>query len=165
MRRDPKTGADFILVGKHSSTPLSFQAHRKLKSLLDSFTNSTDYDLIILDSPPILAVSDTRMLAGFVDDVLFVVRWAKTRRVQVDRALKEVMGTGCKVGGIVLSMVDVKRHSQYGFGDSGLYTGHMRRYYCNAPALLKPIATSGVVLPSAIRASASSSFPAFSISP
>ena len=131
VRRDPKTEADFISAGKHSSTPLSFQDHKKLKDLLDAFTDSRDYHLVILDSPPILAVSDTRMLAGFVDEALLVVRWAKTRRDQVNRALKEVMGTGCKVGGIALSMVDVARHSQYRFGDSGLYTGDMRRYYQN----------------------------------
>ena len=129
VRRDPKTEADVITVGRHSSTPLSFQAHGRLKGLLDILTERSEYHVIILDSPPVLAVSDTRMLTGLVDETLLVVRWAKTRRDQVSRALKEVMGTGCKVGGIVLSRVDVARHSQYRFDDSGLYTGRMRRYY------------------------------------
>ena len=129
LRHDSKSDADFITVGRHSSTPLSFQAHGKLKELLDTLGEDSGYHLIILDSPPVLAVSDTRMLTGFVDETLLVVRWAKTRRDQVHRALKEIMAAGSKVGGIVLSRVDVARHSQYRFDDSGLYTGHMRRYY------------------------------------
>ncbi len=128
-RRDPKTDASFISVGRHSSTALSFQLYKKLEGLMNSLKKSGDYHVIIMDSPPILAVSDSRMLAGFVDEALFVVRWAKTRREHVSRALQQLMGSGCKVGGIVLSMVDVKRHSQYRFGDSGLYTGYMGRYY------------------------------------
>jgi capsular exopolysaccharide synthesis family protein len=131
VRRDPETGAHFIPVGAPSSTPLSFQAYNKLETLLGDFVNSADYHLVILDSAPILAVSEARTLAKFVDEALLVVRWAKTRRGQIKRALKQLMGTGCKVSGIVLSMVDVKRHSQYTFGDSGLYTGHMGRYYTN----------------------------------
>jgi capsular exopolysaccharide synthesis family protein len=131
MRRDSETGAHFIPVGTYSTKPLGFQAYNKLETLLGDFANSGDYHLIILDSAPILAVSETGMLAKVVDEALLVVHWAKTRREQVKRALKQVEGSGCKVSGIVLSMVDVKRHSQYGFGDSGLYTGDMRRYYTN----------------------------------
>ena len=129
VRRDPETGAHLIPIGAPSSTPLSFQAYNKLETLLGDFVNSADYHLVILDSAPILAVSEARTLAKFVDEALLVVRWAKTRRGQIKRALMQLMGTGCKVSGIVLSMVDVKRHSQYTFGDSGLYTGHMGRYY------------------------------------
>jgi capsular exopolysaccharide synthesis family protein len=131
LRHDPETGANFIPVGTRSSTPLSFRAHSKLETLIGGFADSENYHLVILDSAPILAVSDTRMLAKLVDETLLVVRWAKTRRELVKRALSQVMGTGCKVSGIVLSMVDVKRHSQYDFSDSGLYTGRMGRYYTN----------------------------------
>jgi Mrp family chromosome partitioning ATPase len=129
MRRDRESGAHFIPVGRPVSTPLSFQEFNKLKTLLSELTDSAKFHLVILDSAPILAVSETRMLAGLVEETLFVVRWAKTRRELVKRALKQVAGTGCKLSGIVLTMVDVKRHSQYSFGDSGLYTGQMGRYY------------------------------------
>lgn len=129
LRRDPETGAHFIPAGTHSSKPLSFQAYNAMKDLLEKLAEENEYHLIILDSAPILAVSDTRMLAKLVDSTLLVARWAKTRRTLVKRAMTEIIGAGSNVGGIVLSRVDVRRHSQYGYGDSGLYTGSMGRYY------------------------------------
>lgn len=129
LQRDPDTGAHFIPMGMHSSKPLSFQAYKKLQDLLVELADEERYDLVILDSAPILAVSDTRMLSQLVDSTVLVVRWAKTRRTLIKRAIKQIMGAGCEVGGIVLSRVDVKRHSQYGYGDSGFYTGSMGRYY------------------------------------
>ena len=124
-----KTSMSRSYSARFSSMPLSFQAFNKLETLLRGLADGADFHMVIIDSAPILAVSETRRLAKLADETLLVVRWAKTRRELVKRALKQVTGTGCKVSGIVLSMVDVKRHSQYGFGDSGIYTGRMGRYY------------------------------------
>jgi Mrp family chromosome partitioning ATPase len=66
-------------------------------------------------------VSDPRVLSRYVDQTVFVVRWARTPREQALNALNQIVEAGGRVGGVVLSMVDVRRHAQYGFGDSGQY--------------------------------------------
>ncbi len=98
-----------------------------MKALLVEF--GLAYDMVILDSPPLLAVSDARVLAGEVDQTVFVVRWAETRRERVCNALKQLTSSGAKLAGVVLSMVDVRKHARYGYGDSGYYYGPARKYY------------------------------------
>jgi Mrp family chromosome partitioning ATPase len=85
--------------------------------------------MVILDSPPILAVSDARILARLVDRVVFAVRWADTRRATVISSLRQVTSAGAKLAGVVLTMVNVKKHAQYGYSDSGYYYGRVKKYY------------------------------------
>ena len=87
------------------------------------------YDLIILDSPPISVVSDARILACEVDRTIFVVRWAETRREIAITAMRQLSSSGAKIAGVLLSMVDVRKHARYGYGDSGYYYGPARKKY------------------------------------
>lgn len=126
VRRDPKTSVDFMPAGSPVQNPLHFLAAERTRQFLHGLTKY--YDLIVLDSSPVMAVSDPRILSRYVDRTIFVVRWAKTRREQALNALEQVVVAGGTVAGTVLTMVDVRRHAQYGFGDSGAY--HVAaRYY------------------------------------
>jgi polysaccharide biosynthesis transport protein len=84
---------------------------------------------VILDSPPVLAVSDARVLARMVDGILFLVRWADTRRERVIAGWRQMVEGGGKVAGVALTLVDVRRHAKYGYSDSGAYYGQLRKYY------------------------------------
>ena len=97
-----------------------------------------DYDLVLIDSAPVLVVSDSRALAHNVDAVVFVVRWvvfvvrwASTRREVVANGLKQMREASAKLAGVVLSGVNVRRHARYGYGDSGYYSGAASKYYRN----------------------------------
>jgi Mrp family chromosome partitioning ATPase len=84
---------------------------------------------VILDSAPVLAVSDTLFLARLADKTIFLVRWAQTRRESVALALKQLVAAGADLSGVLLTMVDVKSHAQYGYADSGAYHGALKKYY------------------------------------
>lgn len=43
--------------------------------------------------------------------------------------LKQILESGGDLAGVVLSMVNVKKHARYGYGDSGYYYGRYRKYY------------------------------------
>jgi capsular exopolysaccharide synthesis family protein len=86
------------------------------------------FDLIVLDSPPVMAASDSRILARKLDAVALVVRWAATRRETVRHTLRQLEGDGALVG-VLLTLVDARRHAQYSYGDSGAYTGALEKYY------------------------------------
>ncbi|MGH8605618.1 MAG: GNVR domain-containing protein, partial [Gammaproteobacteria bacterium] len=74
-----------------------------MDDLLEKLADS--YDFVIVDSPPIMAVSDSLILANKTNMVLFVVRWATTRQDLVQRAL-QLLGSREAPIGIVFSMVD-----------------------------------------------------------
>ena len=87
------------------------------------------YDLVIIDTPPILAVSDAAMVSRVVDTTLFVVRWAETPRETAVRALKQLASFNCKIAGVVLNRVDLEEHAKYGYGNQGHYYSRYREYY------------------------------------
>ena len=89
------------------------------------------YDLVIVDTPPILAVSDAAMVSRVVDTTIFVVRWAETPRETAVRALKQLASFNCKLAGIVLNRVDLEEHAKYGYNDAGHYYSRYQEYYTN----------------------------------
>lgn len=89
------------------------------------------YDRIILDTPPVLAVADTRILAGVADRVLYLVRWNSTPRDAVRTGVRLLRDARAKLGGLVLSRVDTRRHARYGYGDYGQYYGRYGGYYAD----------------------------------
>ena len=86
---------------------------------------------MIIDSPPIAAVSDCFTLSGLVDKTLYVVRWEKTPRNVALAGIRQMIDAGADLAGIVVARVDVKKHARYGYADSGYYQGSYRKYYVN----------------------------------
>lgn len=127
LQRDEASGAYVLTSGGSPPNPTDIIASEHFSRLLETLKSA--FDLIVIDSSPVLAVSDSRVLSRFVDKTIFVVRWVETRREVAQMGLKQVVESGCDLAGVVLSMVNVKKHSRYGYGDSGYYYGRYRKYY------------------------------------
>ncbi|MCH9053368.1 MAG: polysaccharide biosynthesis tyrosine autokinase [Proteobacteria bacterium] len=124
---DEKSGAHLLPAGTQAVHPPNLLGSQAMERLL--FALSKNYDLVIVDSAPVIAVSDTLVLARMVDKVVFMVQWRDTRRETAANGLRQIRNAGGDVAGVLLSLVDVKEHAQYGFGDSGTYTGKTKKYY------------------------------------
>jgi Mrp family chromosome partitioning ATPase len=98
-----------------------------MKDLIASLKKA--YDLVILDTPACLAVSDARLLANESDYTLYIVEWDKTPREVVTTGVKQFSDFGYDNLSLVLSNVDVKRHARYGYGDTAYYYGRYKGYY------------------------------------
>ena len=120
-------GVDVIPAGSQPQLPPNLLSSDRFRLLLHGLTER--YDMVILDSAPVLAVSDTRVLAALAERTLFVVRWASTSRKVAASALHQLFEAGADVAGVALTAVDVKAHAKDGFTDSVLYTGQLRAYY------------------------------------
>ena len=119
-----------ILASRHGvSSPLERLASRRMAAFLESVRHR--YDLVIVDTPPIMAVADAGPLAKVADAVLFVVRWGHTPRETVKAALRKLAIVDVKVTGIVLSQVDLKRQATYGYGDYGYHYDKYKSYYAD----------------------------------
>jgi Mrp family chromosome partitioning ATPase len=84
------------------------------------------FDLVLVDSPPILGVSDASVLASEVDLTMIVVQHRKLPRNMLLRVKQSVENVGGHVIGVVLNNVDVRSDSQYQY-----YTSY---YTYSAPA-------------------------------
>jgi succinoglycan biosynthesis transport protein ExoP len=87
------------------------------------------YDCIYLDSPPILAVSDSRIIGRLADKLVYAVRWGLTPKDLVQVGLKAVTDASIPLAGLVLTQLDTKKHSTYGYYDYGYYYGKYKDYY------------------------------------
>ena len=72
------------------------------------------YDVIVLDTPPVLAVSDSRIIARHADRVVYAVRWDSTPPGAVLEALSELRAVNAPISGLVFTGVDPKRAAEYG---------------------------------------------------
>ena len=97
-----------------------------MRSLIEEA--SREY-LTIIDSPPVMVVSDAQGLANLVDTTVFVVQWGETPRQVAQLGMKRIRDAGARVAGVILSKVDARRHAQYGFADSTPYSSRVRAYY------------------------------------
>ena len=127
MQKDPKSGAHVLVAGAPPQSPPELLGSAKMKKFLK--TLSRHYDLVILDSAPVMAVSDTRLLASLADKTVFLIRWADTPREVANAALQQISDAGGDVLGVMLSLVDVEKHARYGYSDSGSYYGPVEKYY------------------------------------
>lgn len=88
-----------------------------------------DYDLVILDSPPVTLVSDAVILSGLADATLFLIRSETTPREAVIAGLQQLRRSGGTIVGAVLNMARLHRHGRYGYGygDDAYYGTGSRR--------------------------------------
>src|SRR5919106_3708607 len=129
IKRDEKSGLDFLPAGVGVVSPPDLFRSSTMRILLEE--TAAYYDLVILDSPPVAAVSDALTLSGMVDKSLYVIRWERTPRNVALAGIRQMLDAGADIAGVVLSRVDVKKHARYGYADSGYYQGRYRKYYVN----------------------------------
>ena len=124
---DAETGMKILTRGKSAYVnPIDLFASQRMKSIIDGLREQ--FDLVVLDSAPIMAVPDTRILSGLVDKTIFVLNWDSTPKKVVHSALHLLNKDGhANVAGIVLQKVNLQQYGRYGYGDSGYYY-HYSRY-------------------------------------
>lgn len=84
-----------------------------------------DFDIVILDAPPLLPVTDAALLSAQADGALLVVRHGKTTRDQLDHAIERVEAVDAKVVGVVINLAPArKRVGGYGYGGYGYGYGY-----------------------------------------
>lgn len=79
-------------------------------------TLKRDFDVVVLDTPPLLAVSDAAVLASQADGAVVVVRYGKTSRDAVRNSVASLEQINAKIVGTVLNAVPGKRGGAYGYG-------------------------------------------------
>ncbi len=126
-RPDPLTGLSFIPAGGPGGDMLSLFMSEAMTTLLE--TAREHFDLILLDTPPVQAMSEARVIAAVADATLLCVRWRNTPRAVLRHAFDLLRETRANIVGTVLTRVDPKAHVRSGAADSEVYHRRYRPYY------------------------------------
>jgi polysaccharide biosynthesis transport protein len=127
LTRDPQSSLMVLPNVNQPGNPPDVLSSGGMETLLAQLAR--DFDLVVIDSPPVLAVSDALVLSRYADRTVFVVRWARTPRAAVVTALKQVRAAGADLAGVILSRVNIRQHARYGYGDSMYYYRGYKKYY------------------------------------
>ena len=115
----------FILpCGLTPPNPAELLLTKRFETVLGELTRR--FDRIILDSPPVQAVTDAVVLSKRVDGVVLVVRASKTRRDELRRSARMIRDVGGAIVGAIVNELDT-RDSYYGYGYGG-YGAYGYRY-------------------------------------
>ena len=119
-----------ILIGEQSSVNAAdFFSSDTFTSFLKGLRKV--YDVIVIDTPPVLIVPDARVIAQHADAVIYVVHWDKTPASQVEQGLHSFAIVNTAVTGLVLSQIDPKGMKRYGGRYGEAYSNHGAKYYGN----------------------------------
>lgn len=122
--------ADVLLGDRGQANAADIFSSERFATLLNDLR--ARYDVIIIDTPPVLIVPDARVIAQHVDAAIFVVQWDATQKEQVLAALREFESVGKPVSGLVLNQISPRGMKRYGYGNSyGPYSAYGSKYYIN----------------------------------
>jgi Mrp family chromosome partitioning ATPase len=85
----------------------------KMETLIRRFRERFDH--VVLDSPPVLPITDATILSSLVDGIVIVVECEATTRAALNRACQIIEHSGGKILGTVLNKVDTRRDGYYGY--------------------------------------------------
>ncbi|MGO4166526.1 GumC family protein [Novosphingobium sp. YAF33] len=88
-----------------------------------------EFDVIVLDCPPILPIAESREIVSRTDSVILVVHWRKTMDRVVKAAVRQLPARALKGLGIVLNKVDMKKQARFGGSDISSFYKDYRGYY------------------------------------
>ena len=121
VQKDVQKNLDIVGCGTVPPNPAEILGSRKMHEFVDQINQI--YDVVLFDSPPLLAVTDAAVLGTGVDGSILVVSVGKTRAPAIERASEFLTGVGGKMLGVVLNNFDIRK--AYG----GYYGSYRYGYY------------------------------------
>ncbi|MDE1180421.1 polysaccharide biosynthesis tyrosine autokinase [Paraburkholderia sp.] len=113
IHRDVIEGLDFISTGAIPKNPSELLLNSRVPMLIEQL--SRDYDIVIIDSSPVLAVTDTGILATLAGTAFLVAFAGITKLGEISESVKRLTQNGIRLNGVVFNGVN-PRLGQYGYG-------------------------------------------------
>ena len=125
MVKRPGASFDLLPAGSLPPSPTELVSSPRMAQLLEHFADI--YDVVIIDSPPVLGLADAPMLASIADGTVFVIEAERGRSGSLKAALRRLRSMDPRILGAVLAKFDPKRS-----GNS--YSAYSQSYYYDAYA-------------------------------
>ena len=110
---------DLLPTGPTPPNPVELLASLSNKKLMEKLRNM--YDVILLDCPPVLGLSDTMIMTKYSDANLVVVSSRKTKIESLDKAKKAFVQAKATITGVIINRASVKDNSYYSYYSNEYY--------------------------------------------
>ncbi len=110
IHSDPKLSFDILAANTRRPDAADELSISWLQPMIDALKSR--YDLVLIDAPALLAVSDALILAQVVDERYFLVRWHSTARDAVLKGISQLAEAGVSLDGVVMTLVDPKSRGE-----------------------------------------------------
>jgi len=117
---DDRLDFDLLAVGSQLPSGGDYLSKDWLEPMLQTLKKY--YDVILVDAPPVLSVSDPIILSQVVDTSLFLVRWGTTPTEAVKKGVRALAELGSGPAGVVMTMVDVSKAPEQYAGENAYVT-------------------------------------------
>jgi capsular exopolysaccharide synthesis family protein len=124
---DETSGAWVLPLVEAHFTPKDLFNSEAMGRLTDELKRR--FELVVLDTAPVILVTDSRTIARHADAVVLLVHWRKTSRTLVQTSLRLLAGAGATMAGVALTRVDLRRPASIDPGDPSAYYLNHKRYY------------------------------------
>jgi len=124
---DEISSLQYVGVAGGTVNPSELIGSQQMTKLVESIRDQ--YDLIIFDSAPVLAVSDPQLVSRLADATFVVAQWGRTPRGALRNAITLLSRSDSRLRGAVLSQVDMKRQMSYEDSDYSSYYSYYSSYY------------------------------------
>ena len=119
IHRVERAGFDFLPCGQVPPNPLELLSSERFASMLA--TLEKEYDRIVIDSPPVQAVSDALVLSRYAKAVVYIVAADSTHEDVAKNGIKRLLQYDAPLAGIVLNKFDTEKSAKYGYDYSGYF--------------------------------------------
>lgn len=126
---DTLSGVDLIPSGVFTPQAMRYLTTDRMKMILHAL--APRYDMILIDSAPVLVGAEVLTLSRMVDKVAFMVRWGNTKRDAVMEAMKDLIEVNADIAGVAMTRVDPKGYRAYSYSELN--------YEYERPILAKPV--------------------------
>ena len=124
--RDDKSGL-WILPAAPGAAPVDLFSPDSLERLLADLTSR--FEMVVLDTAPVLAIAETRLITSRADSTLLITQWRKTPIKAVEAAINLLLEARANLAGVSITRVDLRQQSRTGYGDRYYYHRAVSGYY------------------------------------
>ncbi len=114
IKGTPVENLDIITRGQVPPNPSELLMHPRFAELME--WAAKEYDLVIVDTPPVLAVTDPSIVGAFAGTTLMVARYGQNTIKEIEVARNRFEQSGIEVKGVIFNAIEKKASSSYGYG-------------------------------------------------
>ena len=118
-------GVDILTTGPTPPNPVELLGSENNRRLMKVLRKR--YDIIILDCPPVLGLSDALILTQFSDANILTFSIKKTKKENIDRAIKTFETVNAKVTGVIVNKATMSKNGYYGYYYNDYYSGDAKK--------------------------------------
>ena len=111
IQKSPVEGLDFVATGAFPEAPAELVLRPSMREFLEKASQT--YDMVFLDAPPVMAVSEASVIAALADTAILVIHSENTSRKILRMTVRQLLVRGVHVAGSILNMVERSGSSSY----------------------------------------------------